>query len=409
MQANCVRCKGRGQCGRSFCPIISKSEAMFKVKSSMPFNSSFAGESPTPFIGHHGYPYLNVGVLSVSGEQKDSWAYDAPRYWAKKNLEIPDIVNFRSSLINTRVKSHAQDTGKVISVAQEVGMASAPVDVDVVLKDKPKFKLNTDNYLAPTGPSADLKNIILTSNPSVHTKVDKVVSDSDLKANDAMLYLYQNRFDENFLSRILSVGNVGVSKNRKLVPTRWSITAVDDNVGKFLIDKIKDHKHSDYLAYFGGHLGNYYLVLLFPEPWSYELFETYLPNASWNDSSEVQFATDYEGFRGRTNYADNTAGGYYAARLPILEKLNFDKRQASVMTFRFITGEYAVPLGVWVVREAARKSMESSPIRFSDKDLMLNYAKALVKKKFGYDLDNLLKQSVLYSQLKNQKKLSSFF
>jgi hypothetical protein len=80
-----------------------------------------------------------------------------------------------------------------------------------------------------------------------------------------------------------------------------------------------------------------------------------------------------------------------------------------VLALRFITGEYSVPLGVWVVREACRKAMEAKPITFSDKDLLINYAEIFVKKKFGYDLNNIFRESVLYNQLKNQSKLSQFF
>ncbi|PIU03036.1 MAG: hypothetical protein COT55_00335, partial [Candidatus Diapherotrites archaeon CG09_land_8_20_14_0_10_32_12] len=95
-------------------------------------------------------------------------------------------------------------------------------------------------------------------------------------------------------------------------------------------------------------------------------------------------------------------------RLSIAEKLEKMKKQASVLTLRFITGEYAVPLGVWVVREAVRKTMKNRPIEFASKDLMLNYASALVKKKFGYDVNNLLKNSIILRNIKHQTKLNTF-
>ncbi|MDP2906805.1 MAG: hypothetical protein Q8O03_02595, partial [Nanoarchaeota archaeon] len=242
-----------------------------------------------------------------------------------------------------------------------------------------------------------------------HTKVDKVVSDTDLKATDAILYLYKNEFDENFLSRMLSIGTLGLKKNRKLVPSRWSITSVDDILGKNFINQIKDFPTANYQAYFGGYLGNYFLVLFLPEVWSYELFETYAPNASWNTSGEVQFMTDYEPYRGRKSYAENCVGGYYSNRVVIAEKLASMKRQASVLSLRFITGEYSVPLGVWCVREATRKAINSKPIEFASKELMLSYAKNLVKEKFNIEVDNILKHSILLKNIKQQSKLTQFF
>ncbi|MBW3005053.1 hypothetical protein KY310_04440, partial [Candidatus Woesearchaeota archaeon] len=73
-----------------------------------------------------------------------------------------------------------------------------------------------------------------------------------------------------------------------------------------------------------------------------------------------------------------------------------------------ITGEYAIPLGVWVTREAARKTLSNKPIKFSDKKLMLTYARNLIKKKFGVDIDFILKESVLLKDLGKQKRLSAF-
>lgn len=45
---------------------------------------------------------------------------------------------------------------------------------------------------------------------------------------------------------------------------------------------------------------------------------------------------------------------------------------------------------------------------FLKKELMLNYARALVKKKFNFNLDKILKKSVLLKSIKQQAKLSKF-
>ena len=285
-------------------------------------------------------------------------------------------------------------------------MSSMPVDVEIQLSERPKFQLNLDSYMAPTGANAKLKKISLTENPKIHTKVYKVFSDTDLKAQEAINYLYKNNFDENFLSRILSVGVLGVKTNRKLVPTRFSITAIDDTIGKKLIETIKDYQTYGYAAYFGGYLGNYFLVLFFPEVWSYELFEMYSPsNAGY---LTPKYTTDYEDYYGRKTYAENTAGGYYAARIAVLEKLNELKKQSSCMVLRFMTDEYSMPLGVWVVRQATRKSLENKPIEFSSKELMLNYAKAVARKRFNLNIEHILKKSFLLKQIEHQSKLLKF-
>lgn len=410
MDVKCIRCKGtdpQNNCGRTFCPIVAKAEAMFRVRENLP-GDNFFGSAPTPFIGRWGYPFVNVGILSTSVVEEEAWRYDAPKFWSGSNLDIQSVIDLRSSLINSRFKASIKDSEKILGITQEVGIAKKPVDIEVQLDRKPVFRLNRQADVAPTGPTANLKHIQITSNPMVDHRVDKVISDTDLKASDALLYLYNHDFDENVLSRILSVGVLGLKVNRKLVPTRWSITATDDMLGKHLLEEIKDYPKGDYCAYFGSYLGNYYLILMFPEIWSYELFEMYLPKASWNISEEVQFTTDYEPYEGRKTYAENCVGGYYTVRLAALEHLKKIKRQGNILVIRFITGEYAVPLGVWVTREAARKALANKPIEFASKELMLKYAQALIKKKFSYDINKVLNSSIILKNMKQQKKLFDF-
>jgi len=407
MKTTCIRCKGRGFCGRDFCAVYAKANAAFKVQKLLT-SASFSGKSPAPFVGRVGYPYLNVGILSPAEQVENAWEYDAPRHWAENSYEIPRIIDLRTSLINSRFKTHVKQQDKLLEISREIGMASKPVELEIQLTEKPAFRANFDASLAPMGPNAKLEKAEITSNPKIPREVDKAVSDKDLKANEAITQLYKMGHDENFLAKLLSVGNLGVGCQRKLVPTRWSITAVDDLLGKQAIERIRSYPEDDNLFFAGNYLGNYYLVMVFSGMWSYELFETYVAGASWNVSSEVQYSTDYEPFAGRTSYAENCAGGYYAARLTIAEKLAERKRQASVLCLRFITGEYAAPLGVWVCRESSRKAMQSRPISFDDQQTMVKYCHALILRKFGYDITNILKESKLLAEQREQTKLNKF-
>ena len=412
---SCLICKGsnpRRYCGRDFCPILAKAYSAMKVKQKIT-RQDFNALSPSILIGHNFYPNVNVGILSPPELDEKTWLYDAPRFWAQNEFKIPEIVDFRSALINSRfrqdVKLNALQKNKFLDTVQEVAMASKPVDIEVNLNEAPKFRLNLDTFLAPSGPNAKLKNIFVTSNPKIDTRVDKIVSDTDLKAKNAILELSKKGFDENFLTKLLSAATLGIKTQRKLVPTRWAISGVDSNIGNYLISKIKEYNQTDYLAFFGGYLGNYFLVLCFPEVFSYELFEMYMPKTSWNIKGEINYTTDYEPYAGRKTYAENCGGGFYSVRLALAEKLEKMKKQASVLVLRFITGEYAIPLGVWVVRESVRKALNNKPLEFSSKELMLNYAKLMVQKKFGYDIDNILNKSIILKDIKQQNKLSKFF
>ena len=393
------------------CPICIKREAVFNMKKAK-LKDYFFGSSPAPFVGRYNYPNINVGILSPQKQDEENWIYDSPKYWAKEKFSIQNIVDLRSQLVNARFVSNVNGVRKrekLIGLSKEVGMASKPVDVEISLKKEPKFAANFDNIMTMTGPKALLQKAVATSNPKIHKKVDKVVDGVDWKATDALKYLYKNNFDENFLSRMLSVGTVGLKHKRKLVPTRWSITAVDDMLGKNILEEIRDYKTKDYEAYFGEHLGNYYIIMFLPHIWSYELFEIHSSGKvnEWSKNGLI-YATDYENHEGRKTYVEETAGGYYAPRLAILEKLKKDKRQASVLVLRIITDDYSVPLGVWVTREAARNTLNNKAIGFSSRELMLKYAMIIAKKKFGVNISEILKKSKLLDNIRKQSSLKDF-
>ncbi len=397
-------------CGGSRLQHLRNCPKVYSVIKKKQFNETskkeYFGESPNVFVGRYGYPRVNVGILSNEFLPKD---VDQPKLWAEQNYDIPKIVDLRSSLINSRFKVNIKSFDeKFLEITKEVSMAKKPVDVEVHLNKKPQYNVSLDRDLTPYGPAVKLEKAEITENPKITRQVDKVVSEDDLKATEAIDYLYNKGYDEYFLTKLISVGNIGLKLNRKLVPTRWSITAIDDTLGKKLISNVKEFNEYNYVAHFGGYLGNYYLILFFPEIWSYELFETYVGDPKKARPDEIETATDHEPYSGRKYYANNTAGGYYAARLGILEYLKNKKRQASVLTLRFITSEYHTALGVWVVREATRNSLKSKPIVFSSKELMMKYAKMFVKKKFTFNLDDLIKRSILFKEIKNQKKLTQF-
>ncbi len=397
---------------RDFSKLIAESGIMFKMIKELKKESFFGTSPPSVFVGSKLYPQANVGILSPPNEVEDAWMYDDPRFWKKENYDINQIALLRASLVNSRFQVNIKDAlkqEKFLDVAKEIAIASKPVDVEINLTKTPNISFDFEKIVMPSGPKGNLKQIKITENIKVENKVDKVVNDIDLKASDALIYLYENGFDENVLTKFLSIGVLGLKKNRKLVPTKWSITGTDDTLGKNLIEEIKDYNQiNEHRIYIGNYLGNYYYILMFPENWQYELFEGYLPGSAWNYSRDIKFSTDDESYYGRKTYASNCVGGYYSSRLGVLEYLKKIKKQSSCLVIRFETPEYNLPLGVFVVRNAARKTLESNFLSFNTKEELLNKTRELIKLRFNYEVDNLFKESKLLRSL-TQKKLSSFF
>lgn len=410
MRAPCYKCKGKLMCGRDFCPIYAKANSLFQVKDLIKSQDLNSVSPPSCFVGRYNYPYINVGILSPPEIQETPEIYDAPIQWFKESYSIERIIGLRSSLLNSRIKSDVKSSNKILNLIQETAMACKPVSVEIKLEKIPAPFIQTDYISMPMGPTANLKNLQLTSNPRINQKVEKTFYDTDLKATEAINYLYKNEIDENFISKILSIAVLGLKKDRKLVPTRWSVVATYDALCKRFIEEIKQCPKIDKCElYINSYLGNYYLILLFPEVYSYELFEQYMPSTIYNQNSILATATDYEPYTGRKKYAEETAGGFYAAKFPILESLSKRKKQASILVVRFVTDEYTAPLGVWVCKSASKKSIESEQNVFETRESMLDYARKLIKSKFSYNLDLTLSQSKLLKNIRTQTKISQYF
>jgi hypothetical protein len=188
-------------------------------------------------------------------------------------------------------------------------------------------------------------------------------------------------------------------KNRKLVPTRWSITATDDIISKDLVKKIIDYDIIDTSLVFSyNHLGNYFSVIIFPSRWMFEMQEAW-----YDEQGNVGFGSDFEDVRGMSHYPE-TAGAHFASRLGVSEYLEEHKSQAAAMVLREIRPEYAVPVGVWQVREGVRMALKQIPIVVSNFQQGLD----LACKGLSIGKKEWLSHSTLY-QAKKQKTISDFF
>jgi len=390
--------------------VIKKlSDVRFRYKDVKRISRLDSNSPPSVFVGSKlKYPLVNVGILSPLERDEDAWVYDDAKYWAEKDFGIHDVMKLRDGLLNSRFQSKVQDSRlnkKFVQIAQEVALASKPVDVEIHLKKEINVGRKKDRVLTPHGMRAGLKKARVTENVKIDWRVDKVVND-EIKSSEGLSYLYKNKFSEYVLSKILSVGVLGLKKNKRLVPTRWSITATDDTLGKQIIKQIKDFKWiENYELFYGSFMGNCYVVLLFPGVWSYELFELYFPGSAWNPAKDIKASTDIEFYEGRKTYASNCVGGYYAARLPILEYLNKIKRQASVLVIRLETPSYWASMGVWVVRESVRKAMSKKHLEFDNIDEFADSARKVSMIKYGFDNQKIINQSKLLEKIRTQKSL----
>ncbi|MCD6084699.1 MAG: hypothetical protein J7J20_04070 [Desulfurococcales archaeon] len=351
----CILCRGgKALCGYAYCPIIAEAMASIKVKKISGRKEFFGSSPPSVFVGRFGYPEVLAGP-SAPPVVGDTSIYDLPEKWLV--LPIEKILDYRLSLVTARQRVKVSDISKsrLIELLHELVLSVRPIEVEVELLKPPKPIVRLSEYEAPQGPTAPLKNFRIVGSGASARVIESVYSDADMRATSAIIKLYRYGVPITHIQRMLSVGALGRGRRRRLVPTRWSITAVDDTVSKYLIKKVKDLPViSEYRVYVRKHAKNLFLAILTPRHWSFEWMEAWYPNSTWNPGEgEVSIEGDYEGFRGRRTYA-SIGGCYYAARLATAEHLLSVGRQATAVVLREIYPGFNIPVGVWFVRENLR-------------------------------------------------------
>lgn len=362
----------------------------------------FTGTSPPSiFVGRNFYPKVFVGVLSPPQQHESTEILDSPENWYRDRATIAQILGYRGQMVYSRFQTDSVKSrpGKLEEVVQEVSMAKKSADVEISLKSKPRFSFDFDKWSSPVGSPAAVTKMQLTSNPSVEHRVDYVTSDTDMRAGEALKDLYKKGIQVSRLQKIFSAGLLGIPFQRRFVPTRWSVTAVDDILGKAMRNDVRLLPEIDeFLLFHNEYLGNHYEILMIPDQYQFELVEV------WNSFvSQTQIGSDYEGNRGRKDYANNTEGAFYAGRLAVMEQLTRMKRQASVLIVREILPSYDVPMGIWQMRETVRGAFDRAPERFATMGEALSRLSGRITVGTKWR-----EKSTLMRNLREQRKLSTF-
>ncbi len=393
----CLICKGgRNLCGHSPCPLLPRFNVEKNLKDRI--SKEFFGPGISVFVGRYGYPDVFVGPLGALDNENIN-KLDNSRQWF--GMEYHEIVKFRSMLLRSKQKENVFSRSRFVCDVQELALASKPADIEMSFKKNPVYRVSFSEVVQPMGPSASLEKLRITENPRIPRKVDSVVSD-ELKAGQASFMLYKSGMDVNKISTILSSGVLGLEKNKKLVPTRFGITAVDDIIAKELLKRVRTYNSvNSYMVFESTYLDNHFVILMMPGSWEFENFEAWAPGSMWSRSlKKTEILEEYEPFKGRTGYAELEGGGYYASRISVIRALEKMKRQAKVVVFREVYEGYILPLGVWVVRDTAMNAFNNKSVIFNTKEEALRYCDSRLRIP--------VKEYIQKSKILRQKRLSDF-
>ena len=398
-ESACPMCRRvRRLSGEERCAIHLKAATLETHHPEFDTKSIVGSSPPGVFVGRFGYPKVYVGpmVPPVSG---DTTILDTPEWWLGKGFD--EIVDFRYSLLRGYSKADIQDARKgtkIIDTLQEVAMMTKPVETELLLTRPPRKILDMREDSQPFGPIAPLASFE-TGNSSVDDRIERAFYDRDLRADDAILQLYRNDVLVTRIQRAFSIGMFGEERRRRLVPTRWSITAVDSNLSLRLMARVRQNPMiGKYRVYKYTYLDNIYVGILIPESWRFEWIEAWFePDLLATSFPDVNMAKDVEafdytspggyrpvalgdseGYRGRKTYA-KPGGCYYSARLAVSEYLDSIGKQAGAIMLREIHPGYIMPVGVWNVRESLRALLKTQFEEFDTLDEALNYSTTILE------------------------------
>ena len=368
-------------------------------------SKTFTGATPpSVFVGRHGYPKVKVGPM-VPPFHGDTTVLDRPEIWVGKSIE--EIVNFRLSLVRGISDIDARTTsGKYLESLQELAMASKSVESEATFEKKPTVQIEPEKNIgldiesAPFGPVAPLKTFKTSSFLSVDQRLENAYYDKDLRASEAVVELYKKGLEISRIHRVLSLGMLGLQKARRLVPTRWSISATDDIISSSLIKDIDVYPTIDFFeVYKYSHLGNYYSIILIPEEiWSFEMQESWFDN-----NGNLATSLDFEDAKGLDHYP-SIAGAYFAGKLGVAEHLSKIERKAAALILREIHPEYVMPVGVWQIREGIRQAFKGRGKNFDSFEKALSFAcinLAVHKKEW-------VRNSKIYRNIREQMRITAF-
>ena len=343
----CNICKGtRKLCGKDRCPLMLKFYSQQRLLPKIDSKDIAGCSPPAVFVGRHGYPKVEIGPL-LPAEFGDTSLMDTPERWVGRSIE--EIADMRFRLVRGKYRIDATDfakSGRIVDSVQEIALTERPIEVETSFEKKPTGRVVLDDEVQPFGPSGRMEQMTI-GNGRFERNLERSFYDTDMKSVDAVISAYRNGTLVSEIEKAFSVGTMGVKKRRRFVPTRWSITAVDDIIGKDLISDTRFNETIDeYRLYQWDQLDNRWSIIMMPSSWRFEMIEAWFPQSSWNPSStRIDITADSEFFDGRTEYA-KCGGAYYAARLAVNELLRDQGRSAGVIVLREIHPGYYIPLGV---------------------------------------------------------------
>lgn len=343
------------------------------------------GFGSAPIVGEKNYPFL--ATHNISNVDKKTSFFETGKLVKKTYDEILPL-KAKSILGSTQKNYIKKPKTRIVEELRDIYKSKSAIEMQSVFEKELTFnKILTSKVAGIMGSQNELTKLEAQENTSTSNKIEKFTQ-NDIKAKEAIISLYEKGVNEHQIINLLALGSFGIELNRKLVPTKWAISAFDQTIDNYLHKKILTYKLiNEYEIYHDYDKGNDFIIILMPNTYAAEIVETWdlgtseIENTSqfvpkldsafgvvnqdtsikidkWNTGKRIIIEQDYVGINNKLSTKEpHCAGGYWATKSPISRLLDKRQRQASYISIRFIDN-YDIPLGVVFVRECARKALK---------------------------------------------------
>ena len=357
------------------------------------------GFGSAPIIGEKNYPFLQIHNSSNEDKENNFMNTNKIVKQGYKDIFQLKAKNILGSTQNTHIK---QTTDRVNNEIIDIYKSKRAIEFNSTFETEIKFdKVLTNKMAGVMGSKNELESLNATENTTTSKQIEKY-STNDAKAKEACIKLYEQGKNEQQIIHLLALGVFGVNINKKLVPTRWAITAYDKMIESHLHKQIlKYNPINQYEVYYCQNKSDTHVNILLPDHYMGTHTE------DWSNSQSPGMGGHNTDIFNNQNKIPTpeplNSGGYYATKIALNEHLQERKKQAAAIMIRVII-DYDVPLGVVFVRECVRESFNNQIFKTSSFQELTEF----IKTKFPTHYKHFINSNVLKEQ-KKQTKLNKFF
>ena len=279
--------------------------------------TSISGATPpSVFVGSYNYPRVYAGPM-LPPIHGDTSIFDNPEGWG--GLRLGDILRLRLGMIRGIKPIRVGNTSdRYVQGLQEVALSLKPSESDVVFDGRVEntahaiSRIESDalDTSVPFGPVGVVQSARFSGLSAPSRQIQNAYYDTDMSASEAMMTLYDSGIAMSAIQRCLSIGMLGGRQNRRLVPTKWSITAADSVISAKLLSDVIEYDLVDSCRVFcNAHLGNIFAIVLFPRRWMFELVEAWYAKT---DASQIINTVNEEAAKS-SGASDNAHGALHDA------------------------------------------------------------------------------------------------